>query len=316
MDGKSSVLVSQAKVAILLCTYHGQTYLAEQLDSFERQTHANWQVWASDDGSLDDTHVILESYRRKWPEGRLSINIGPAEGFVMNFLSLMCNATINADYYAYSDQDDIWEANKLARAVDWLNTIPKNIPGLYCSRTRIVDSNNNEIGASPVFRRPPSFANALMQNIGGGNTMVVNNAARCILQEAGEMVPAVMHDWWTYLVVTGCGGQVCYDRVPTLRYRQHGSNLVGGNATWVARIKRIQMIWQGGHRTWTDRNIASLRAISHRLTQENLDLLNQFERARNMDLVARLINMKKCGVYRQTLLGNLGLIAAATFGKL
>ena len=182
MGALSGSGVAQPKVAILLCTYHGQHYLAEQLDSFAAQSHSNWEVWASDDGSKDDTHAILEAYQQKWPDGRLSIHFGPAEGFAANFLSLTCKASIDADYYAYSDQDDIWEPNKLARAVEWLNTLPENIPALYCSRTRLVDSNNNEIGVSPLFAKPPSFANALMQNIGGGNTMVFNNAARNLLR--------------------------------------------------------------------------------------------------------------------------------------
>lgn len=197
----------QPRVAILLCTYHGQHYLAEQLESFAAQSHKNWEVWASDDGSQDETHAILKAHQEKWPEGRLSIHFGPAEGFAANFLSLTCKASIEADYYAYSDQDDVWEADKLERAVRWLETIPPNMPALYCGRTRLVDADNNEIGLSPLFSKLPSFANALMQNIGGGNTMVFNNAARALLREAGEDTPVITHDWWAYMVVSGCGGK-------------------------------------------------------------------------------------------------------------
>lgn len=308
--------VAQPKVAILLCTYHGQHYLSQQLDSFAAQSHTNWEVWASDDGSRDDTHAILEDYQQKWPAGRLSIHFGPAKGPAANFLSLTCKASIEADYYAYSDQDDVWEPNKLARAVEWLETIPENIPALYCSRTRLVDANNNEIGMSPLFSKPLSFANALMQNIGGGNTMVFNNAARNLLREAGENLPVIIHDWWVYMVVTGCGGKVFYDSEPTLRYRQHDGNLIGMNATWSARFKRIRMLWQGRFRDWNDSNIAALRALSYRLTPENLEILERFARAREMSLIPRLIHLKRSGIYRQTLLGNLGLVAAAVFRKL
>lgn len=315
-DVLAGVNMAQSKVAILLCTYHGQHYLAEQLDSFVAQTHANWEVWVSDDGSLDDTHTILEEYQQKWPASRLSVYFGPAEGFSANFLSLTCRAGIEADYYAYSDQDDIWEPNKLARAVEWLETIPENIPALYCSRTRLVDANNNEIGLSPLFSKPPSFANALMQSIGGGNTMVFNNATRDLLREAGKNLPVITHDWWAYMVVAGCGGKVFYDSEPTLRYRQHDGNLVGMNATWPARFKRIRMFWQGRFRAWNDGNIAALRAMSHRLTPENREILERFARAREMSLIPRLIHLKRSGLYRQTVLGNLGLVAAAVFRKL
>ncbi len=304
------------KVAILLCTYYGQRYLAEQLASFEAQSHSNWQVWASDDGSEDDTRAILESYQHKWAEGSLFICSGPAEGFAANFLSLTCKEHIKADFYAYSDQDDIWEADKLARAVRWLESVPAEVPALYCSRTRLVDVNNNEIGVSPLFTNPPSFANAIMQNIGGGNTMMFNNAARELLREAGENRSVITHDWWAYIVVTGCGGRVFYDSEPTLRYRQHTSNLVGTNSNWAARLKRMRMLFQGRFKQWNDSNIEALHALDHRLTPESRETLQRFVSARKMSVVPRLINLKRAGVYRQTLLGNLGLIAAAIFGKI
>src|SRR5476651_1484841 len=249
-DFRADARVALPKVAILLCTYQGQRYLAEQLASFEIQYHSNWSVWASDDGSKDDTRAILAAYQEKWPKGSLHVLSGPAEGFAANFVSLTCNDLVEADLYAYSDQDDIWEADKLARAVQWLQSLPADVPGLYCSRTRIVDADNNEIGLSPLFSKSPGFANALMQNIGGGNTMVFNNSARQLLRDAGENRSVVTHDWWAYMLVAGCGGQVFYDPEPTLRYRQHRGNLVGTNSSWVSRFKRIRMLFQGCFRQW------------------------------------------------------------------
>lgn len=304
------------KVAILLATYHGQHHLCDQLDSFVAQTHTTWEVWASDDGSKDDTHSILEHYRKQWGAKRLSVHNGPREGFAANFLSLACKAEISADYFAYSDQDDIWEADKLERAVNWLNSVPENVPALYCSRTRLVDEDNQEIGVSPLFRKAPSFSNALMQNIGGGNTMVLNNAARKLLRIAGDQVGVVTHDWWAYLVVTGCGGHVYYDATPTVRYRQHGSNLVGMNSSWPARFKRIRMLLAGQFRTWNDAHIAALAKLERHLTPDSKVTLERFSRARNRTLIPRLWGLAHCGVYRQTAMGNLGLMAASIFKKI
>ena len=64
---------AQPAVAVLLYTYNGERYLPEQLESFEQQTHANWLIWASDDSSSDNTLALLETYRKKWPAGKLSI---------------------------------------------------------------------------------------------------------------------------------------------------------------------------------------------------------------------------------------------------
>lgn len=304
------------KVAILLCTYHGQHYLAEQLESFSAQTYPHWEVWASDDGSKDDTHAILDTYKTKWGNNRLSIHFGPAEGFAANFLSLTCNATIQAEFYAYSDQDDIWETDKLKRAIDYLQGIPAHTPALYCSRTSLVDADNNAIGFSPLFAKRPSFANALMQNIGGGNTMVFNKAARKLLREAGEDVGVVTHDWWAYLVVIGCGGNVFYDSQPSVRYRQHEGNLVGMNSSWPARFLRIRMLFQGRFREINDLHIQALERVRSKLTPNARKTLDHFAAARNRRLLPRLIGLKKAGIYRQSFFSNLGLIAAALFNKL
>lgn len=306
----------EPRVAILLGTYHGQRYLAEQLESFTAQTHRNWTVWASDDGSEDDTRAILTQYQHKWGKHRLSIHFGPCEGFVANYLSLTCDPSIDADYYAYSDQDDIWESDKLARALQFLRGIPANVPALYCSRTRLVDAHNRDIGLSPLFTRPPSFANALMQSIGGGNTIVYNHAARALLQEAGNAVDVASHDWWAYMVVSGCGGRVVYDAYPSLRYRQHEANLVGMNSTWPARLGRMRQLWQGRFKGWNSRHIRALNGLRDKLTEGNRAVLDQFMASRHKSLVPRLLGLMRAGLYRQTLMGNLGLIAAGIFRKM
>ena len=304
------------KVAILLCTYQGQQYLHEQLNSFVSQTHKNWELWVSDDGSKDGTHVILAEAVKDWAPGKISVHNGPQEGFCANFLSLTCHVDIKADYYAYSDQDDIWKSEKLARAVAALKTVPPGVPALYCSRTRVVDADDKPICMSPLFDKTPSFANALMQNIGGGNTMVFNEAARQLLIAAGDQVKVVVHDWWAYLLITGCGGQVFYDPIPTVRYRQHCSNLVGMSSSWPARLKRIVLMLQGRLREWNDLNVAALQSVHGRLTPRNQEVLNQFMVARQLPLHQRLVGLMRAGVYRQTLYGKLGLIAAAVFNKI
>ncbi|KLV91750.1 hypothetical protein SK41_02122 [Klebsiella aerogenes] len=57
------------KIAVLLCTYNGEKYLKEQIDSIINQTYKNWVIYVSDDGSTDGTIAILEEYQRKLGEG-------------------------------------------------------------------------------------------------------------------------------------------------------------------------------------------------------------------------------------------------------
>lgn len=304
------------RIAILLCTYQGETYLAEQLDSFAAQTYTHWELWASDDGSRDSTAQILESYQRLWAPGQLTIRSGPQKGFVANFMSLLCSPDLNADYYAMSDQDDIWHADKLQRAVDWLRQIPEDIPALYCTRTELIDEAGHTLGYSPLFRRPPSFANALVQNVAGGNTMVINNAARALLLEAGADLNVIAHDWWVYIVVSACGGRVHYDSQPSLRYRQHGANLIGANAGLAARLQRIRMLFRGHLKAWTDQHVIALAPLLPKLTPANRRIYDRFVSARQRSLLPRVVGIKCSGIYRQTTLGNLGLLAAAISNRI
>lgn len=313
--GKKAQTRSKPSVAILLATYQGKDYLAEQLDSFIAQDYSNWKVWASDDGSTDDTVSILRDYQQQYKE-RFKLLEGPKNGLVANFLSLTCNEAIEADYYAFSDQDDIWLPNKLSRALAWLEQQPADTPALYCSRTQLVDKHNQNKGLSPLFSRQPTFANALVQTIAGGNTMMFNLAARKLVVRAGMNVPTVVHDWWLYALVSGCGGVVHYDPKATVRYRQHDNNLIGSDTSWMAQALSIRRLLQGSFHKRIDRNITALTSAIEMLSPSNRLILETFLNARQKRLAGRVLSLYRSGIYRQTTLGNLGLFVAAITNKL
>lgn len=315
LSANRSTNYSQPLVAVLLCTYNGDNFLTEQLDSIASQTHKNLDLWTSDDDSQDKTQNILEEYQSSWTENHFSICCGPQQGFAENFLSLICNSAIKADYFACSDQDDIWEPDKLERALAKLSDVPSNVPALYCSRTTAIDKHGHQLGLSPLFQKPPSFANALVQNIGGGNTMVMNQAARELLLCAGSQA-VVSHDWWIYLLVSGAGGKVFYDATPSVQYRQHDNNLVGSNTSWLSRSHRIRLLLQGRFRRWNTINTQSLIQNRNLLTLENQRTLDIFCSARDRYLIPRLLGMWKSGIYRQTRLETLGLVIATVFKKI
>ena len=304
------------KVIILMTTYNGQRYLAEQLNSICSQTYPHWEIWVSDDGSTDQTDKILKDYQTNLGTEKLRIFEGPRKGFFTNFLSLACNKTLDGTYFAYSDQDDIWHANKVQKAVTWLDTAPKDTPALYCGRTTLVNEAGQIIGQSPLFAKSPCFLNALMQNIGGGNTMMFNKQTLELLQEAGEGIKIAAHDWWTYLLVTGAGGSVFYDPESTLDYRQHDNNQIGGNVGFHARLDRLLLMFKGRFKSWNDSNFSALVSMKHRLTDNNARALMSVIAARDKRLLSRLIQLKRLGIYRQTVSGNIGLIVAAFFNKI
>jgi hypothetical protein len=180
----------------------------------------------------------------------------------------------------------------------------------------LVDVNCNKIGMSPLFSRPASFSNALVQSIGGGNTIVFNKAAQNLLKAAGVSANVVAHDWWLYLIVSGAGGVVHYDTEPSLFYRQHDTNLIAANQTLLSRLKRILMLFRGTLREWSSANTAALLKNRELLSEANRRVLDDFCIARKSWLLPRLIRLRMARVYRQTRMSNLGLFVAGIFNKI
>lgn len=306
----------EAEVGVLMCTFRGDDYLPQQLDSIAAQTHLRWQLWVSDDGSTDDTLPVLDSYRQRWGADRLTVVPGPQAGFAANFKSLTCRAEIDADYFAWADQDDVWEPQKLQRALTWLQSVPADVPALYGSRTLLTDAEGRSMGLSPLFKRPPDFASSLVQCIAGCNTMVFNRAARELFVQACAQGEAVPPDWLMYVLVSGCGGRVHYDPWPSLRYRQHGRNLSGTNLSLRGRWQRARLLMAGEFGGWVDANLERLAQVKHRMPAHNVAVLERFVRARQQPLLRRLIGLWRSGIRRQTMLGNVGLAVAVLFNKL
>ena len=303
-------------VTILLCTFNGERFLAQQLASLERQTFKNWKLIASDDGSSDGTKSILQAFGKSFAPGKVKVIDGPRRGAPANFLSLTCGKNLASDYYAFCDQDDVWEADKLARAIGVLEQAGLAVPALYGSRTSLIDETGRTTGFSPLFPKTPTFRSALVQSIAGGNTMVFNQKARELLAFCGADVTIPSHDWWLYQVTSACGGRVYYDAYPSVRYRQHAQNVIGSNMGFAARMRRLRMLRQGRFRQWSELNVAALARIRPRMNAENQQIFDLFCKARHRPLLQRAAMFAEAGVYRQTLLGNLGLAAAVVLNKI
>jgi glycosyltransferase involved in cell wall biosynthesis len=303
------------KVVILLATRNGAEHLPAQLESFRDQTYRKWELIVSDDGSTDDTVKIVEDFAGGVAQ-RVVILRGPQMGFWQNFVSLVRSEQIDGDLFAYSDQDDVWFPEKLAKAVDWFSSCTEHSPALYFTRTELMGVDGTPAGFSPLFKRAPSFRNALVQNIGGGNTMVFNNAAREALLATPLDAELVSHDWWTYQVVTGVGGIAHYDPWPSLKYRQHERNLVGANVGFRAQLVRLAAFANGRVASWSEVNLRLLSRMQSALTAENARAVELYSQARRASTPFRPWLVWKSGVYRQGYLENTALWIGALFRKI
>ena len=303
--------------AILLGLFNGARDLSEQLLSFSDQTHTDWSLIVSDDGSTDAGCEMLRRFAEAHPERDIRLVEGPGRGFAANFLSLFDRIGPEARFAALSDQDDRWLPGKLRHGIAQLQTVGDDRPALYCGRTIICDAALRPLRRSPHFKLPPGFAHALVQNIAGGNTMVLNRRAiELVRASIGRVGPLPAHDWWIYQLVTAAGGVVLYDREPMVLYRQHVRNLIGASDGFSAQMTRLRGLLSGRFAVWNGQNLAALRAMDHCITPQNRAVLAHFSTAREGRPAERLRALAKSGVYRQTRKGTIALWLAAALKRL
>ena len=299
-----------ARVAVLLALCQGARHLEAQLDSIAAQTGAAPEVVVSDDGSTDDGPAIARAHGARMLDG-------PRRGAAANFLHLLREAAGHAPFASFCDQDDVWLPDKTARALEALARVPEGVPAVHCGRTTICDAQGRALRPSLLHARPPSFRNALVQSLAGGNTMTLNRAAIGLLAAASrEPAEIVVHDWWIYQIVSGAGGVMIYDPEPLLLYRQHGANAIGENTTARALARRAAMVAGGRFRAWSEVNVAALEASRHRLTPQARETLDGFAALRRAALPGRLAALRRLGLYRQTRVGDAALRAAVALGRI
>jgi glycosyltransferase involved in cell wall biosynthesis len=306
---------NQISIYILMTSFNGEKFIREQLESIISQTFINWQLIISDDGSTDNTKEIIFEYRKLWGE-KIQLRKGPQKGFAENFLTLACDKNLIADFYAFCDQDDVWLPQKLELAINQIiNSCLNNEPYLYCGSTIYIDEKLKTIGQSTLFKYPPSFDNALVQSIAGGNTMVINRSSKLLIETVG-VVPTPSHDWWLYQLISGCGGNVFFDPTPLVLYRQHENSIVGENTSFLNRFKRFLILFDGRFKEWTNSNIQCLQMAQNVLTYRATESLNIFLNIRQLSLSRKIINLKNFRYYRQSNFQSLILKIAFIMNKI
>ena len=211
------------KVSVALATYNGAFFLTEQLQSLVDQTHLPTQVILCDDGSTDDTLQIATRFSTELP--LRIIRNGKSLGVVENFKKAVSLCT--GEYIALCDQDDVWYPDKLEQSVAMLASIDGDVPALIYSDLEVVDKELNTVASSfwQLTARKPSdidFVKLLLGNVVTGCTVMMNQTMAIEMQRMPEGVE--MHDFWLALIAYGIGHCAYIDK-PTIKYRQHGSNV-------------------------------------------------------------------------------------------
>ncbi len=252
---ESTPALQRPPVAVLMSTYNGAAYVGEQIQSILAQFQAHDRLYIRDDGSRDDTLKIIEDL----DDSRIVLERGENLGFAKSFFHLMYHAPADYAMYMLADQDDVWLPHKIDRAYEFIG---KNQgPFLYCSRLKLVDVQLQPLGMSPAFPKPPSFENAVAENIVTGCTAAFNPAGMALLRsvpfEALMQQPVAYHDWWLYLNFSRFGA-VFFDGRAEILYRQHGGNSIGMADGWRRYLNMLAFVRK---KSWLALQINQARAF-------------------------------------------------------
>lgn len=238
------------KVAILLATYNGETYIREQIDSLLRQSYTEWALFIHDDGSTDRTPEIIRDYERTYPDCIHVLPGKPCGGAKENFFYIMRQVT--APYVMFCDQDDVWLPEKIEETLSQMKTLEAQsgtgIPALVFSDLSVVDGNLNLIAdrmsvyqkLDPDRVRPE---NLMIQNVITGCTVMANRALVELALKVENTNDVIMHDWW-FALVASVFGRISYVDKPLILYRQHGTNSIG--AKKIGSVKYLQAKFKDG----------------------------------------------------------------------
>ena len=307
-------MLQNLKIAILMTTKDSSLYLQDQLNSISNQTIQNFDLHIADDGSSDSTLEIIERFQKENLHLKVYIYNNKFNSFQKNFLHTLKNLKNSYNYYCFCDHDDVWDPEKIYNSISILLELPSQTPQLFCSRTEIIDAKNKKISSSPPFSKTPSFSNAILQSIAGGNTMTFNHSVRNLLSQIRDYDKVVSHDWIAYLLVTANNGRVIFSHEFLVKYRDHESNIIGPNSSLLQRYDRLKNLLSGGYGDWIEKNNQVL--MSCELPAESAKTIKYLSLFRSPKISERLRCLIETKPYRQTLFSTIAVYLSIIFRKI
>lgn len=234
------------KIAILLTVFNGQRWLEEQLHSILNQQNAIFDLYISDDLSVDNSFEIIKSYSKKFDN---IIALPRDTGYgnaAQNFFRLIRDVDFTKySLVAFSDQDDIWLPNKLHLAIETINRemvdgYSSNVTAFWPEgKTKLINKAQKQMIYDYMF-----------ESAGPGCTFVISQKLALAIQELlkkkqTELSTVALHDWFIYAFARSNNYKWYIDPTPTILYRQHATNVVGANTGIKALITRLTKLKQG-----------------------------------------------------------------------
>ena len=285
------------KVNILMSTYNGQQFLAEQIRSIQEQSYSDWTLFIRDDGSSDNTKEILKDFEHQ--DSRIHLIDSDKSdnlGVIKSFHKLVNHD--RADYYFFSDQDDVWLPNKLELSLKEAQNYLADLPLMVYMDLKVVNQ-DLEIMTESMVKSQSHHANTelvqeLTENTVTGGVAMINHALAEMWQETDDIL---MHDWYLALLASAFGNLVFIDQ-PGELYRQHSDNVLGAR-TLSKRFKK----WIRPHilfAVYWDLIKNSQKQARHLLqmplSQSNRELIEAFVTIMDKPMLERFRILRKYGL--------------------
>lgn len=311
MNAMQQVSNPDKRIAVVLSTYNGADHLCEQIDSILDQVlpdGCSLKLYVRDDGSTDGTIDILARYAA---QDKLHYESGSNIGVVRSFLSLVRDVPSSVQYLCFADQDDVWHVDKVARAVDVIESSRLTGPVLYASEYVFCDANLNKTSHSRLNKSGVNFSKMLYENVVSGNTVVINRPLIDLVRHT-SVGDVYCHDWWIALLAAATG-EILYDTgYYSLDYRRTGSNASATGAGGINVLRnRIRRFLKGGELSHVSRQLMALRRdYEDYIRDDNLETLNRFV---GESRISKAVYPRRL---RQTLSGELMVRILFILGKL
>lgn len=211
---------------VLMCTYNAHDFIEKQLVSLIKQSYKYLHIIIYDDASTDDTVEIIQSIIMKYRKEemiKLIINPYNSGGAKENFRNII-NDYSSEEYIFFSDQDDIWELNKIEIMMNrmWELELRQNKPYLICHNCFLSNEKDEIIGQREI--KSTNFYDLIFRPQIQGCCMLLNQKAVQLLQN--KAVDWYMHDWYISLIVA-LKGEIVILEEKLIQYRQHANNQIG-----------------------------------------------------------------------------------------
>jgi glycosyltransferase involved in cell wall biosynthesis len=315
---------SAPTVEILLSTYNGCRFVAQQLDSLLAQDYPAIKIRVRDDGSTDGTLDVLRDYEQK--DARVSLSVGANLGCVGSFFALLQSA--DANVLMFCDQDDVWLPSKVSSAVSALVVAGLQRPLLYHSDLQVVDERLGLLAPSFMAQQGLEMprAHALevlaIQNCVVGCTVAMTAELVRRAKVSAEVIgAAAMHDWWLAMFAA-CRGELIYSPRAEILYRQHGANVSGATRRSLLERIRLQFSTVGLSRINAYRRKVSRQArqfLAHYEAELGAEQYKVLAKVADLDPARGLMPVLRsqlCGIRFQNADMNLAVVYSAAITKI